>query len=159
MKAALVANVIWKQFPVYGWNGGNLAGLLLERSTVTNYVFKRGSVSGSTCLLPSEVMSRICASKELVQTLIDLGFLSYLMQNETEYVISTSLRVFEEEFITPAGLSIKLNISLEILENMLETLQVPTLQFHTNSGSALQEIIDRRFELKIKMHLNRLAGL
>ena len=67
--------------------------------------------------------------------------------------------MFEDEFITPAGLSKKLNISLELLESMLETLQVPTLQFHTNSGSALQEIIDRRFELKIKMHLNRLVAL
>jgi len=158
MKAALVANVIWKQFPVYGWNGGNLAGLLLERSTVTNYVFKRGAVSGSACLLPSEVMARLCASKELVQTLIDLGFLSYLMQNETEYVISTSLRVFEEEFITPAGLSKKLNISLELLENMLETLQVPTLQLPTNSDSAIHEIIDRSFELKILTHLNQLVS-
>ena len=158
MKAALVANIIWKQFPVYGWKGGNLAALLLERSAVTNYVFKRGPVSRSACLFQSEVMARLYASKELVQALIDLGFLSYLVKNKTEYVISASLRVFEEKFITPAGLSKKLNISLGSLENMFKILQVPTLKLPINGGSAIEEIIDRGFELKIKIHLNHLVS-
>jgi hypothetical protein len=103
-------------------------------------------------------MARLYASKELVQALIDLGFLSYIVKNKTEYVISDSLMVFEEKFITPAGLSKKLNISLGLLENVFKILQVPTLQLPINGGSAIEEIIDRGFELKIKIHLNHLVS-
>ena len=153
IKASFVLDVLWGNFSVYGWGGGNMAGLLFERRSVTKYIVKRRPGYESACLSLSEAAAKLGASKELVQALMHLGLISHVLRRDTQYVLLYSLSEFERKFITPVTLSKKLNLSVETLQSTLEILRVPTLQFPIDAGG-IQEIMDRRFESKIETYLN-----
>jgi len=114
---------------------------------------KRRPGSELACFSLSEAAAKLCVSKDLVQALIHLVFLSDVMRGEVQYVVADSLKEFEEQFIAPKALSRKFNLTVEELQQALEILQVPTLQFPIGDGDTVQEIIDRRFESKIKAYL------
>ena len=126
-KATLVAAMIDGVVPVLGRTGKNLAGLLLDRSLVLEWIAKREASNGLRSYSQGEAARFTYLPKDSIDLAMQKGFLDGILHESRIRVLASSVDRFNIQYRTHARLSKDLSVRPNHLKKLCIEQRIPVI--------------------------------
>ena len=127
IKAMIVRDVFNRKLVVYGSNGSNLGGVILDADALVRYIFHRRPMSNNATISLAVANARIGGPESLIDPLIYLGFLMPFKSAKGLKIMADSLELFDENFIGEDSIVKLLDIGREAVILKIKLKEIPIL--------------------------------